>query len=220
MIYGCNGDRVDLEDLVEARRLRHTPEALARVGYPFVRTRTFGGAAGLFYRYLTDPGVFERGQRAEEVRADDSEVAMLRAAQRWLRQKLGRMEITVESNPSSNLVIADYLSLEEHAAFRMQPLPHMRKPEAGAVLVSVNTDNPITFASSLADEFAHLYFAILRHGVPADEALAWLDRARENGYRSRFTLRASSRRRILQEVSDGPRRRSQPARERDSASSS
>ena len=33
-----------------------------------------------------------------------------------------------------------------------------------------------------------------RRDVPADDALAWLDRARENGYRSRFTLRASAAR--------------------------
>lgn len=205
-------DRVDADDLLEARRLRHLPEALGRVGYPFIRSRSLSGPPLLFYRYLTDAGVFERGQRPEAVEAEEHEVRMLRAAQRWLRGVLGRMEITVECNPSSNLVIADYLALEDHAAFRMAPLPHMHEPEGGGVLLSVNTDNPITFASSLADEFAHLYFALLGRGVPAEEALAWLGKARENGHRSRFTLQASA---VVQELRDvAPERRRAGARQR------
>jgi hypothetical protein len=80
--------------------------------------------------------------------------------------------------------------------------PFLRAPGVTSerVLVSVNTDNPITFASSLADEFAHLYFALLGRGVAADDALRWLDRARENGYASRFMLRASTLPEALGEV--------------------
>jgi hypothetical protein len=206
MIYD-GPERVDLDDLVEARQIRHRPEALAWVGYPFIRERTFDRAPyRLFYRYLTDAAVFERGQRAEEVHAVESEVAMLRAAQRSLRGRLGRMEITVESNPSSNLLIADYLGLDEHAAFRFQPLSGMPEPEGGPVMVSLNTDNPVTFASCLADEFAHVYFALLGRGVAAGDALAWLDRARENGHRSRFTLRASAVRDEIALILPEPRR--------------
>lgn len=186
------------DDLVEARRLRHDLGALSWLGYPFIRRRDVRSLPGeLFYRHLTDAAVFERGQRPLEVTTDEQELEMLRAVQRWLRRELGRREITVESNPSSNLVIADYATLEDHPVFRMQPLPWMREPEGGSVLVSVNTDNPITFASSLADEFAYLYFALLRRGVSADDALSWLDRARNNGFQSRFTLRASMERTIL-----------------------
>ncbi len=199
-------DRRDLDDLLEARLLRHQPRWLERVGYPFIRARSFKRVpAQLFYRYLTDPDVFDRGQRPTEVHADAGETLMLRGAQRWLRGELGKREITVEANPSSNLLIADYLTLEEHAAFRLQPLPHMGEPDGGPVLVSVNTDNPVTFASTLADEFAHVYFALLGRGVPADQALAWLDRARENGHLSRFTLRASADRDALRDVAPEPR---------------
>jgi hypothetical protein len=205
MIYDGR-DRFDLDDLVAARALRHQTRMLECVGYPFVRQMAFNRLpAQLFYQYLTDPAVFDRGQRPVEVVAEETEAIMLRAAQRWLRGELGKREITVEANPSSNLLIADYLALEEHAAFRLQPLPHMAAPEGGSVLVSVNTDNPVTFASTLADEFAHIYFALLGRGVPADQALAWLDRARENGHLSRFTLRASTDSTALDEVAPTPR---------------
>ena len=218
MIYDSD-KQWDLDDLVAARRLRHDPEMLRRVGYPFIRDRAFPRAPEqLFYRYLTDAAVFERGQRPEAIQADASEADMLRAAQRWLRGVLGRMEITVESNPSSNLLIADYLSLGEHAAFRLQPLPQMGEADGGAVAVSVNTDNPVTFASTLADEFAHVYFALLGRDVPSDAALGWLDRARENGHGSRFTLRASAALEPLRDLA--PARRepgAQRARERTGA---
>lgn len=220
LIY--DGDeRVDLDDLVMARRLRHYPWVLDQVGYPFFRERPFRRPAHrLFQRHLTDADVFERGQRPVEVRCDDMEVAMLRAVQRWLRGVLGRMEITVEANPSSNLLIADYTSLDEHAAFRFQPLRSMSAPDGDPVLVSVNTDNPLTFSSTLADEFAHVYFALLGQGVSADEALGWLDRARENGFASRFTLRASADQAALGELSPAARAPGQRPRSRPRETSS
>lgn len=198
--------RLDLDDLLEARRLRHDPRVLDHLGYPFFRERHFGRTPGeLCRRYLSDPEVFERGQRPVEVEADDGEARMLASAQRWLRGELGKREITVESNPSSNLLIADYLGLDEHPAFRLSPLAGMEDtgPE---VMVSVNTDNPVTFASTLADEFAHVHFALLGRDVPADAALGWLDRARENGFLSRFTLRASAKPKALLAVAPARRR--------------
>jgi hypothetical protein len=154
---------VTIDDLLEARTLRRCPSALTRMGYPYMLSGTSSPPNHqkkpwqLFYRYLTDGMVFERGQRPISVDVEPLELEMLHAAQAWLRRELGKREITVETNPSSNLIIADYLELGEHAVFRMLPLPSAPQPDLAAVLVSVNTDNPITFASCLADEFAHLY---------------------------------------------------------------
>lgn len=199
----CLGERIysgitdiTVENLLAARRLRHDPAALGRLGWPFVAGRVQctleAPPERLLLNYLTDAGVFARGQQPIQVTTDASELALLKAAQRWLRGVLGRMEITVESNPSSNLLIGDFLSVDDHPAFRLQPLPGREDPEGGPVLLSVNTDNPVTFASCLADEFAHIYYALLRKRIPAQDALRWLDQVRENGWRSRFTLAASS----------------------------
>jgi hypothetical protein len=72
----------------------------------------------------------------------------------------------------------------------MAPLEHT--PGTSRVALSINTDNPLTFATCLADEYTHLYCALVREGVPATVAQEWLDRAREAGWRSRFTLEASA----------------------------
>ena len=128
----------------------------SRIGYPSGST----GAEKLFARYLTDSGVFERGQQPIEVLADDVDVELTQAAQAFLRRELVRLEMTIETNPSSNLSIGDLGDIAEHPLFRMAPLvPDGPHP---ALLVTVNTDDLLTFATSLADEFAHLRFALER----------------------------------------------------------
>jgi hypothetical protein len=196
-IYGLQV--IDVDDQIQARRLRHDPALLDQLGYPFVvPLRPSNPLAAHVWRHLTDADVFEQGQRPIEVMAHDHEIRMLEAAQRWLRAELGRLEITIESNPSSNLLIGALPSVEEHPVFRLQHLRGTSPVSGPPVQVSVNVDNPLTFASRLADEFAHLYFALLRKNVAAADALAWLDEAREHGWRSRFTLPASAEREALE----------------------
>jgi hypothetical protein len=185
----------DLDNLREARRRLHSPQQLAMLGFPAVR---FSRAAAkndkalwLIWRFLTDPEVYARGQEQVEVRVVDSEVPFLRCAQHWLRRVLGQMEITVESNPSSNLLVGGFESFESIPAFRMLPLPSKRGATDNPIMVSVSSDDPITFASHLADEYAHIYFALTRQGVMSEEALAWLDEVRRHGWYSRFSLPAS-----------------------------
>lgn len=195
-IYGPLGEGafLDLRLQAAARRARHDPAELQRLGYPRMMGATgsgLGPSRALLVAQLTDAGVFRRGLEPVEVSVTPGEIAFLKAAQRCLRAVLGRLEVTVESNPSSNLLIGSYGDVTEHPAFRLQPLPGMSAPDGDPVLLSVNVDDPITFASRLADEYAHLYYGLLRQNVTSQDALLWLDRVRENGYRSRFTLPSS-----------------------------
>lgn len=198
-IHGRGGD--DLDTLIEARRLRHRPELLARLGFPW-RTSMLAAphpAVRLLWRHLTDVDVFQRGQRPIETWLDESDRAFLEAAQSWIRTLLREQEITIETNPSSNLLIADMSRLEEHP---MLPLREALSVEAAAgqapLILSINSDDPITFATRLADEYAYTYFALLRGGRTASEALRLMDTLRGNGWRSRFTLEASAAPDILQ----------------------
>lgn len=198
-VFACSPD---LDDLLEARQRLHCQWQLDEIGFPFVRrpraTRGEDRAFDLLWRYLMDPGVFERGQSQVEVAATPSETAFLVGAQRWLRARLGQLEITVESNPSSNLLIGSLETFEEHPAFRLLPVRSRRQPEDTPVMLSVSTDDPVTFASHLADEYAHIYFALTRNNVPSEEALDWLDEVRRHGWRSRFSLGSSSDRKNLE----------------------
>ncbi|MBZ0119237.1 MAG: hypothetical protein K8H88_19745 [Sandaracinaceae bacterium] len=97
---------------------------------------------------------------------------------------MAELEITVETNPSSNLLILDCGSIEKHPAWRL------REPDGAgpAIPITINDDDPITFATRLADEYAYLHVELLRAGKSSEQALDWIDRAREASLRSRFTV--------------------------------
>lgn len=204
-------EQKQVSTLIEARKLRFDGAAQRRAGYPSEspRRRADKPEETLLHRYLTDLGTYQRGAELIEVHIDDDEVAFLERIQLWLRQQLALLGITIESNPSSNLLIGDFPDLREHPTFRLSPLPGSTAPLEGRLPVSINTDDPITFATCLADEYAHMYFALIGQGVPTRDALAWLDQAREAGWRSRFTLPASADPEVLLSLlggSAGPRK--------------
>jgi hypothetical protein len=214
-IYAQPLQSVDV--LLEARHLRFQTAVLQRLGFPDrQRPRPANqGPEQFLLRYLTDVGVFRRGQQLLDVRVDEGEVCFLREAQGWLRSGLARLEVTVEANPSSNLLIADMLGVEEHPVLRLMTpgLPASTgaperqgdaQDEAARLMVSINSDDPITFATCLEHEYAYLYFALLRRRVPSATALAWLDTVREQGMRSRFTQRASADRQVLESILPTP----------------
>ncbi|MCY1081261.1 hypothetical protein [Archangium lansingense] len=203
-IYGDANS--NLTALSFARRRRHQPNELLLRGFPDGPTLREDPLP--LSLYLTDSNVFRRGQQPVEVRVDDAEVRFLEDVQRWLRSELARLEITVETNPSSNLLIGDLLGVEEHPVFQLAErwlMPGGAAAETGAgggdhseLLVSINSDDPITFATRLADEYTYLYFALLRRRVPSARALGWMDELRARGMRARFTAEASADQSALQ----------------------
>ncbi len=194
------GEGHSYADLGGVRRQRFVPANLRRLDYPRRCRDSPPRELATLDRYLTDPEVYERGSELIEVRVDDAEVAFLERAQQWLRRQLSLLGVTIESNPSSNLLIGDFGDLREHPTFRLSPLPGAEAPLDGRLPVSINTDDPITFATCLADEYAHMYFALISRGVSTQDALSWLDQAREAGWRSRFTLPVSADSECLQSV--------------------
>jgi hypothetical protein len=196
-----------LADLVEARRLRHANGFLERVAYPNVRIHHANDAWGLAHRHLTDADVYARGRAVVMVENHPTELAMLAAAQRWLRALLARNEITIETNPSSNVFISDLGGMDQHPLVLSESLEERPQRDDVAVMSTLSDDDPLTFATCLADEYAHLYAAFLRAGIGARDALRVMDRVRENGWRSRFTLPASATMGALGELRDAPRAR-------------
>ncbi len=194
------GDPIPADLLVEAWMRRHSPGVLERLGYPFMGALTRRPVIPspvptpdwLLWRYLTDYGVYRRGQVTVEVPVTEHEVQMLRHAQRFLRRHVAQRGMTVEANPSSNMLIGD-IPFEAHPIFALQPLAGMSAAEGGPVPVSIGDDDPITFANCLPDEFSHLYYQLIRQGIGAQDAMNWLEQVRKNGLRARFTLPLHSR---------------------------
>lgn len=121
-----------------------------------------------------------------EVPVGDDDVAFLEDARELVLGTLAQYGITIEMNPSSNLIIADLPGLERH------PARLFRGASAGGsgVRVAVADDDPITFATCLRDEYVYAYAHLRRCGCSVEDALRWLEDAMQAGMAARFTMAA------------------------------
>lgn len=118
-----------------------------------------------------------RGDAAQpvDVPRDELWLELLGRLQVLLRARLAG-HVTLEANPTSNLLIGDYRDYDE--------LPYVTLVEAGLSL-SLNTDNPGMFATTLPTEFQRMQQA-LRAQRSAREAGAWLEARARDGRASSF----------------------------------
>jgi hypothetical protein len=184
-----------LRALIQARRMRHDPTLLLGWNYPELnlapeRPAQFS-ATDFLLRYLTDVGVWRRGQEPREIPMNLEQAAIARA-QRFVQRQIRARDITIEANPTSNLLIAELGSLDQHPVFRLAPISRRRwiTPE---YRIALSDDDPLTFATSLLDEYRHTYFAILRQGYPEDAAICWLKKRRKDAIDAAFTVAESVR---------------------------
>lgn len=104
-----------------------------------------------------------------------------------LRERLAALHVTVEVNPSSNLVVAGFNSVLDQPMFRLSAAK-----DKTAVPISISADDPISFATNLDDEFAYALAALSEADSPAF-ARKWLDDAAQQSFRARFTVPESAR---------------------------
>ncbi|HET9227355.1 MAG TPA: hypothetical protein VFR31_11860, partial [Thermoanaerobaculia bacterium] len=135
--------------------------------------------------YLTDPQVFQRGRSIIWV-DPTAEVEALQHLQDGLRRKVGRMGLTIEVNPSSNLLIGHLGEIGQHPLWRLAPPGEQDK--VPPLSVCIGSDDPLTFATTLREEYQLLYDALILKGCSEAVAHDWIERARKAGLSARFTL--------------------------------
>lgn len=136
-----------------------------------------------------------------------------RTAQEKMKKLVQSRELIVEVNPSSNRLIGPFSELSNHHIFRMTLNDTQRL--AREIRVTVNTDDPGVFNTSLAHEYYLLGEILIQKGAPEAEVMNWLNWLRENGNDSCFvrTLPEPEDPRI-KTILEGLRRSSQPLWER------
>lgn len=136
--------------------------------------------------YLTNPQVFNQGR--EIIRIDPKvDVEALEHLQVGLRRKVGRMGLTIEVNPSSNLLIGHLGEVGRHPLWRLAPVDG-GQDGVPPLSVCIGSDDPLTFATTLLEEYQLLYDALIHNGCSEAMAHDWLERARQAGLSARFTL--------------------------------
>jgi hypothetical protein len=102
---------------------------------------------------------------------------------RQVQEKLNRIvrsrHLVMEVNPSSNRIIGPMASMQEHPIFRLTLDKEGRPIQEGRV--TINTDDPGVFATSLSHEFFLLGEVLLNRGVPEAEVMQWLEWLRKSG---------------------------------------
>lgn len=145
------------------------------------------------HRYFWNRRVQERACKPLPLPVDPTthhERDLLTKARLRLVRELARWQIPIESNPSSNLVVAslDAMASQDFLA----QTPHKKRKAGHETLPwTISTDDPITFATSLADEYAYAWAGmVLREKDPFDpaHARALLEEAAATSMRTRFTL--------------------------------
>jgi len=154
----------------------YSERALQRVGFPGLNRER---SASLLERYLTSGEIFRRGQALQQVDATQDLPALhvLRAA---VKRSLAQRSIVIETNPTSNLLIAHAADLDRH------PLWRLSTPDEPLDL-AIGSDDPLTFATSLPEEYQVVADSLMLRGQAHEEALAWVHRARKTGLKARFT---------------------------------
>lgn len=194
----------DVDLLVQARRARFEegrwePELRRHRRVKYTNTRAFvdNDPYRLARIMLFDPVVGRVGCRKVQFKAIEPDFKAMQAAEEFLIKEFGRLELTVESNPSSNLLISGQQSFTESPIFELMALGE--KSARRPLHVSVNTDNPNIMSTTLADEYAYLHAALITTGMASSEALDVIRKMRESGMRSKFTISAEQARHILNE---------------------
>jgi len=182
-LWGAGKTAFEIERLVVSC---YDEEALRAVGYP---NRYPAGGMGpdqaLLHRFLTSPELYRRAQEIEWVdstRAGD----ILAALQSALRRKIGERGITIEINPSSNLLIGNLSELTKHPLWRLRP--PSPDPDCPPLAICIGSDDPLTFATHTRAEYQLLKDALGVGGLSDSQAQDWLNGVRRAGLEARFTL--------------------------------
>lgn len=115
---------------------------------------------------------------------------LLKRAHRSLLREVARWQVCIESNPSSNLVVGSLDGIAAQDFLARRPTKEIQQ-EGETLTWSINTDDPITFSTTLADEYAYAWAGMtLRAENPCDPsyARALLDESAATSMRTRFTV--------------------------------
>jgi adenosine deaminase len=125
------------------------------------------------------------------ITGERNECDLLVIARKNLIREVARWQVCIESNPSSNLVVGGLDAMGASQDFlQRRPTTHNDQVEE-TLTWTISTDDPITFSTTLADEYAYAWAGmVLRKDRLYDPAYAraLLDEAAATSMRTRFTV--------------------------------
>ena len=151
----------------------------------------------LNYYYHYNPMVKLEGNRQVTTLISPAYIRGAKAVQHALRQEIAARGISIETNPSSNVLISNFRRYDKHPilSFYNRGLPVTQEEENACpqLSVSINTDDKGVFYTDLENEFALLARSLEEcmdaHEQPRfrkNDIYAWLDNIRIMGLEQGF----------------------------------
>lgn len=139
----------------------------------------------LFTHYC--PCYFEQYNKPIFVRISDEEISLYKALQQSLREKVEKMGIYVETNPSSNTAIGDIEGIYSHPILNLNSKGlNLNGDSENCVMTTINSDDPMVFSTCVENEIAYVYYGLLNAGCKREDVLEWVDKIRKHGIDSTF----------------------------------
>lgn len=162
--------------------------------------RTKKECAQFYYLYHYDAGVRQRGAESATQHIDAKYMELIHALQEYMQQHLSELGISVECNPSSNILIGTFRDYTLHPMYRFFPIESTPTKPMHHLRVTINTDDLGVFDTSLENEYI-LTAASLRKATRADGKRAYsdemieayLERIRELGFELAFQKQPSAK---------------------------
>ena len=133
------------------------------------------------------PLYYSKMQRPIFVSTGDGQSLILQKAQKYVLNEVEQKGIYIETNPTSNLSIGESRELYDQHVLRLNssdlvPLGE----ESQEVLITINSDDPVTFNTNTENELAYMYYALMYKGYAKERVLRWIDKVRQMGLDSSF----------------------------------
>jgi hypothetical protein len=135
------------------------------------------------HSYLWNRSVQEKAQETIRLKVDNdnndartnskrNELELLVEARKRLIREMARWQVCIESCPSSNLIVGSLDAMSAQDFLQQRPTKEKQRGEE-TLTWTISTDDPITFSTTLADEYAYAWAGmVLREKKPYDPSYA------------------------------------------------
>lgn len=129
----------------------------ARTYHPLAEYRENKIVSSLVFCYHYDHTAKRRGAEIAQFEVDSDYESLIWNMQEALQRDLCDKGIRIECNPSSNVLIGTFGDYKNHPIFRLNDYTLSAEPSGVQLHVSVNSDDPGVFDTSLSFEYALLH---------------------------------------------------------------
>lgn len=143
-----------------------------------------------------------RFRKPEFIKIEKNNAQFYKEVQKQIIEKIEKIGIYVETNPTSNLAIGSIESIVSHPIFNLNSKGLKKEVDENehCVLVTINSDDPIIFNTNNENELSYIYHALVQKGYQKERVIRWIDKVREMGLDSSFISKVKQPSEILDDL--------------------